>query len=75
MPLYSFKCSSCGTVFEVLQKTAQSEKPSCPGCRSEDVARTPSLPARPVFKQNATTGGGGSSGGCENPKRCCEKQR
>lgn len=32
MPLYEYKCSKCGIVFEILQKTADSSTGSCPSC-------------------------------------------
>ncbi len=42
MPIYEFRCSSCGATFDVLYRTmrsAQSERPNCPECEGGHVQR------------------------------------
>jgi putative FmdB family regulatory protein len=44
MPVYEFKCSDCGQVFEVMGKYEEREKAhTCPGCGSEKVTQAISL--------------------------------
>jgi putative FmdB family regulatory protein len=74
MPLYSYECCECKKVFEALQRKLQQETPVCPGCGSKRVSRMLSMPAKPVVKQSPSSNCCGSRGGCENPKRCCEKR-
>ncbi|MCM0754569.1 zinc ribbon domain-containing protein [Desulfovibrio aminophilus] len=38
MPIFEFRCRSCGRVFEELQLSA-SEAPACPGCGAADAER------------------------------------
>ena len=42
MPLFDFRCRSCGKTFEALVRAG--EMPACPGCGSADLERQP-----PVF--------------------------
>ena len=37
MPLYDFRCRTCGHEFETLVRTGDS--PSCPECRGSDLER------------------------------------
>lgn len=39
MPLFEYRCSSCGREFERLA-SAEAEVPSCPSCGSKDVKKT-----------------------------------
>ncbi|HZD60167.1 MAG TPA: zinc ribbon domain-containing protein [Anaerolineae bacterium] len=39
MPLYEFKCGSCGCVFERLVLGSSSEAPTCTGCGGSDVKK------------------------------------
>lgn len=40
MPIYEFKCSRCGHVFELLMMNrGESDDPCCPECRSETFER------------------------------------
>lgn len=32
MPLYEYKCSECGCIFEVLQKVNEHPQTKCPNC-------------------------------------------
>jgi putative FmdB family regulatory protein len=38
MPIFDFKCNTCGNIFEDLVKDADS-KASCPECESKDCQR------------------------------------
>jgi len=35
MPLYDYKCSQCGDIFEVLQKITEDPLKHCPKCKGE----------------------------------------
>jgi putative FmdB family regulatory protein len=37
MPIYDFRCSSCGEVFEVM--VSVSERPPCPACAASEPER------------------------------------
>jgi putative FmdB family regulatory protein len=44
MPIYEFKCSKCGDIFEVMGSYAEREKEhNCPKCGSMDVKQAISL--------------------------------
>jgi len=44
MPIYEFKCSGCGDLFEVMGSYAEREKQqACPKCGSTDVKQAISL--------------------------------
>lgn len=45
MPLYEYACPQCDHTFEEL--VGGDEKVQCPQCRSENVERLLSVPARP----------------------------
>lgn len=49
MPIYDYRCSSCGREFEAFVRG--SKVISCPQCKSEDLERLMSLPA---IKSDAT---------------------
>ena len=44
MPVYEYKCESCGRVFEFFQQGK--ETPICPDCGSINLTRLISTPAR-----------------------------
>ena len=73
MPLYSYRCESCGESFEILQKSPESGSPVCRNCGDRKTVRLLSVPAPPVVKDDSGSGCCGSRSGCDNPKRCCEK--
>ena len=43
MPLYDFHCSDCDRTVELLVKS--SDKPACPECGSQNLAKQVSMPA------------------------------
>ena len=43
MPLFDFRCTSCGNEFEALVRGQAT--PACPRCASKDLERMMSLPA------------------------------
>ena len=43
MPIFEYKCRSCGKQFEALVR--KSDTPSCPSCSSADLEKLLSLPA------------------------------
>lgn len=63
MPLYDFRCRSCGSTFEALERPSQ--RPACPSCASLDLERLPSIGAVSV-----------RSGGLSNAaRRAVQKQQ
>jgi len=41
MPVFDYKCNSCGKEFDVFTGTSDStQTPSCPECKSEDVKKS-----------------------------------
>jgi len=67
MPLYEFKCRTCGHTFEDLIRNAADEAAaSCPTCGTKEVQRLLSTTALGFVSASgggATTGGGGGCGG------------
>lgn len=43
MPIYDYRCRSCGHVFDELVKLG--ETPDCPACKGNDLEKLRSLPA------------------------------
>ena len=43
MPIYDYKCQTCGAEFDALVKLGQT--PDCPGCGGNDLEKLLSLPA------------------------------
>ncbi|MBF0622788.1 MAG: zinc ribbon domain-containing protein [Magnetococcales bacterium] len=39
MPLYDYKCESCGKGFEVSHRMSETPKISCPDCSSDQVRK------------------------------------
>jgi putative FmdB family regulatory protein len=39
MPIYAYKCSSCGHTLDVLQKISDAPLSSCPQCRAETLSK------------------------------------
>ena len=57
MPIYEYKCRSCGHVFEDFRPASEADtKTACPQCKKKDIERMMSA---------FCTGGGGSSGAAE----------
>ena len=56
MPLYEYRCESCGKRFEELVMNSR-VKVSCPDCESDDVVREISLFSGSAF--GCTPSGGG----------------
>lgn len=53
MPIFEYKCQSCGAHFEELVPVLSLKKPKCPKCGNKDTRR----------KMSAFSFGGGNSGG------------
>jgi putative FmdB family regulatory protein len=69
MPIYEYKCSECGNIYEKRQKFTDLPDTECPACQKPSVHRLTSAPAL-VFKGSgwyindyAKAGKGGGSNG------------
>ncbi|HEV3007389.1 MAG TPA: zinc ribbon domain-containing protein [Pirellulales bacterium] len=51
MPLYEYQCEACGNDFELLVRSG--DKPACPDCGGERLAKQFSVPAAPVGSSSA----------------------
>ncbi len=78
MPIYEYKCQSCGQVSEVLVHSFNSTgNPACPSCGSHDLERLVSVPS--VLKESLHHSGTtccGRTERCEKPpcssgEGCC----
>lgn len=48
MPIFEYKCSECGRVFETLVLSGQGENSvSCPGCKGQNLKKLISAPFLP----------------------------
>lgn len=60
MPLYDFKCESCGEAITALlsnwKAATEAEKEICPFCKQGVLRRQPSAPAFSVHGFNANNG-------------------
>lgn len=69
MPIYEYKCQSCGQVFEFLAHSwSESEDQRCPNCGSHSLDRL--LPIPSLLKEKANPPGTtccGRTEGCETP--------
>ncbi|MBM4155005.1 MAG: zinc ribbon domain-containing protein [Lentisphaerae bacterium] len=70
MPLYEYRCASCGGACEILVRSAD-EKPACPACGSKKLSKQFSTfaaavagPALPSCASGACATGACSTGGC-----------
>ena len=66
VPIYDYKCTDCGRVWEVLQRGQGRDAPSCPACGASRAERLPS--AAVVAKTAAATVRGGTC--CGRDERC-----
>jgi putative FmdB family regulatory protein len=71
MPIYSYRCSGCGTEFERLVRSDSDV--ACPDCQGRDLERLMSLTARPAssgkpadFGRLGPPPGGCCGGGCHS---------
>jgi len=39
MPIFEYKCNSCGNVYEFLERTANKANNECPKCGSKDMQK------------------------------------
>ncbi|MFZ5649780.1 MAG: FmdB family zinc ribbon protein [Bacillota bacterium] len=68
MPIYEFKCASCGLRFENLCSLGETgEKLSCPRCGTAGPARVMSgFSAKGIEKGGPAASGGGGCSGCSS---------
>jgi putative FmdB family regulatory protein len=76
MPIYEYRCRSCGEVSEIFQGIGDMDDPlCCTHCGSTDLERLLSATSF-SFKGEVGDGAGlrccESGVSCNNPKRCCE---
>ena len=65
MPIYEFRCTKCGHVFEILVKAGEENvEMACPACKSEEFERIMSC------TNFAVSGGGGKPGPSATTRTC-----
>ena len=76
MPIYEYRCQSCGEISEIFQGVGEKDDPlRCTYCNSKDLEK---LLSPTSFSFKSQLGEGADSRCCEsgvscaNPKRCCE---
>src|SRR5919198_1702579 len=62
VPIYEYRCSTCGTQFERLQNVAGAVQPGCPQCGSDHVAKLISMIGGPGSSPGAPRSSGGGCG-------------
>ena len=55
MPIYEYKCRSCGQVSDILVHGFDTGNPTCPSCGSYDLDRLLSVPS--VLKESSRHSG------------------
>ena len=76
MPIYEYRCQSCGEISEIFQGVGENDDPlQCKHCSSKDLEKLLS-PASFSFKGELSEGEISrcceSGVSCANPKHCCE---
>ena len=67
MPIYLYRCDSCGESHEALQKVGEAPPAECPNCKAQGQMKKLIAPVGIIFKgsgfhKNDYTGGGGGGG-------------
>ncbi|MFH1436867.1 MAG: zinc ribbon domain-containing protein [Pseudomonadota bacterium] len=81
MPIYEYKCNTCGRISEFLvsgkEPAGSAQCPSCGGRRMERVLSAPGGITIQDKGGHAGDPGGaccGMTNPCESPKKCCTKK-
>ena len=61
MPIFEYRCSECGAVNEVLERSGGKSQQRCPQCGSRKMEK--------LFSTFASVGASASSGECIAPRR------
>jgi putative FmdB family regulatory protein len=57
MPVYEYRCDSCGKVVEILQRShTQKESPVCPDCGAAEMRKLISSPGSIVMGRSSRPG-------------------
>ena len=56
MPIYEYKCSNCGEIIEVFQKTSAQKNMNCQHCGSNHIERIVSIPGAVKVADSSTKG-------------------
>lgn len=63
MPMYDYRCASCGASFEAIVRSSSDSAAPCPECASADTERS-------VLSVFAVGAGGGKSAMTDLPPEC-----
>jgi len=63
MPLYEYRCKTCGQEFEKMVRFSETLSPVCPSCSSQQTEKKLSLVATRGFSGGLSLGSAGSSCG------------
>jgi putative FmdB family regulatory protein len=61
MPIFEYRCSECGAVNEVLERSGGQNQQRCPKCGSRRMEK--------LFSTFASGGASASAGDCSAPRR------
>ena len=69
MPIYEYKCESCGHQLEALQKMSDAPLVECPACKAPQLKKLMSTGTTHQFKESGGSGsmppcGAGGCSGC-----------
>lgn len=71
MPIYDYRCTECGSTYDVFHKTREvAEDILCPSCGSPEHARLMSVPAAAVMS-SGTSASASSAPSCDSGGGCC----
>ncbi len=68
MPIYEYRCRSCGHRFETLHARMDEPAPACPGCGGSDPEKL--FSAFAVARESRPASGGGGGGCCCGDGAC-----
>lgn len=73
MPIYEYKCESCGRVSDILVKNrVNTSSLTCPHCQSDKMEKLISVPGKMISKGGSECASAPAcpSGGCCNAQAC-----
>ena len=70
MPIYEFKCSKCGHLFETLVRTFNGRPDACPKCGAKDLDKQFSSFSASVAHEHGSMPSCAATGSCPSAGLC-----